>query len=534
MQTARKMGLRLGATAAAAVLVASSAYAVDSEPAPNPFLSSKTYALTHVDPAATDVAPYPLKRGVFHIDLSKEARVIRGPVNIMTLASTSPDYMWGVSSEGATYIDVSNGGFKEVARITPPGIKVLPPELLAKVLDQKYTNIDQIKHAVLDQLGIDQTRVGNGIYGVVDKDNRVYYNTADGRIFVYALKDPKNPAAGIEVVASRDMKDVLTGKHGFGTDKEGLMGLNLTYDGKLVVLGNNSISVIDRDLAGPAQTIHLDEDEFVSNSVAVDDRNGLYFASDKKMHKVVWTGSKLSNDPADGAWSSPYDTGDWMPTVKYGTGTGATPTLMGFGKDDDRLVVITDGADRMKLVAFWRDQIPAGFKQQPGTKSNRIAGQIPVTAGLPLDTKYIQSEQSVVVDGYGAFVVNNIAEHGEKDKLIDVLSLGPINKPARGAERIDWDPVKHQWKPVWTNASVVSISMAPTMSGPSGIVMTNGYYEKDGWEMAGLDWNTGKVVYRAIFGFTNWGNGGYAQPQLFPNGDLLFNSIGGPVRVRNQ
>ncbi|MFM0420265.1 hypothetical protein [Paraburkholderia aromaticivorans] len=534
MQSNKKMALRLGAIAAVVSLSVSSAFAVVSEPAPNPFFSSKTYALTHVDPAATDVAPYPLTRGTFHIDPAKEPRVIRGPVNIMTLESTSKDFMWGVSSEGATYIDVSNSGFREVARITPPGVKVIEPAVLGKVLDQHFANVDQVKDAVFNRLGLDQTRVGNGIYGLVDEDNRVYYNTADGRIFVYGLKDPRNPAAGIEVVASRDLsKDVLTGQHGF-SGKEGIMGLNLTYDGKLVVLGNNSVSVINRDLSGQAHTIHLDENEFVSNSVAVDDRNGLYFASDKKMHKVVWTGTKLSNDASDGAWSSPYDTGDWMPTVKFGTGTGSTPTLMGFGKDDDRLVVITDGADRMKLVAFWRDQIPEGFKKQSGTKSNRIAGQILVTAGLPSSTKYIQSEQSVVVNGYSAFVVNNIAEHGEKDKLVDVLSLGPINKPAHGAERIDWDPVKHQWKSAWTNASVVSISMAPTMSGPSGIVMTNGYYEKDGWEMDGLDWNTGKVVYRAIFGKSNWGNGGYAQPQLFPNGDLLFNSIGGPIRIRNQ
>jgi hypothetical protein len=62
---------------------------------------------------------------------------------------------------------------------------------------------------------------------------------------------------------------------------------------------------------------------------------------------------------------------------------------------------------------------------------NRISGQLAVTAGLPLSTKYIQSEQSVVGKGYSTFVVNNIAEHGETDKLVDVLSLGPINKPSR-------------------------------------------------------------------------------------------------------
>jgi hypothetical protein len=34
----------------------------------------------------------------------------------------------------------------------------------------------------------------------------------------------------------------------------------------------------------------------------------------------------------------------------------------------------------MKLV-LWRERIPDGFKQLPG-KSDRIAGQIPVTCGM--------------------------------------------------------------------------------------------------------------------------------------------------------
>ena len=501
----------------------------------NPYLAAEVYSLTHVDPGQSDVAPYPLKRGTFHIDLKKEPHIISGPVNIMTLQSPNKNYMWGVSSGGVAYIDVSSGGFKQVAQMTPPGVKAIPPADLEKAVDTNFTSIDQIKSTIIDGLGVNQLRVVNGIYGVVDRDNRVYYNSAEG-LFVFTLKDQRNPAAGIQMVASRDLsKDILTGKvQGGFTDKEGLMGLNMTYDGKLIVLGNNSITVMDRSLQGPASTVRLDPDEYVSNSMAVDEHNGIYFASNKKMHKVVWTGSKLSNDAADGAWSSPYDTGDWMPTVKFGTGTGSTPTLMGFKDSEDKLVVMNDGADRMKLVAFWRDAIPAGFKQLSGAKSPRIAGQYKVSCGLPDSTQYIQSEQSVVVKGNGAFVVNNIAAKGEKDKLVDVFSLGPINKPATGAERVDWDQKTHQWKSVWTNSSAISISMAPTMSGPANIVMINGYHQGSGWEITGLDWDSGKPVYRAIFGKSNWGNGAYAQPQLFPNGDLLFNSVGGPTRVRNR
>ena len=81
-----------------------------------------------------------------------------------------------------------------------------------------------------------------------------------------------------------------------------------------------------------------------------------------RRRRVVWTGQKLSTDAADGAWQSPYDFGEKQPpSVKFGRGTGSTPTLMGLGDDPDKLVVITDGADRMKLVAFWRDQIPVGL-----------------------------------------------------------------------------------------------------------------------------------------------------------------------------
>jgi hypothetical protein len=47
-----------------------------------------------------------------------------------------------------------------------------------------------------------------------------------------------------------------------------------------------------------------------------------------------------------------------------------------------------------------------------------------------------------------------------------------------------------------------------------------------------MDWSTGKTVHYTTFGFDNSGNGGYAILQLFPNADLLFNSITGPIRVK--
>jgi hypothetical protein len=76
--------------------------------------------------------------------------------------------------------------------------------------------------------------------------------------------------------------------------------------------------------------------------------------------------------------AQPGDGGDWPPAIKAGTGTGSTPTLMGFGPGQDRLALITDGVNRMKLVAFWRDGIPADFKAVPNTSSRRVAGVLPI------------------------------------------------------------------------------------------------------------------------------------------------------------
>jgi hypothetical protein len=159
-----------------------------------------------------------------------------------------------------------------------------------------------------------------------------------------------------------------------------------------------------------------------------------------------------------------------------------------------------DGSDRMKVVGFWREAIPSDFQQQPGTKSRRIAGQIEITCGLSPKPEFIQSEQSVVVNGYGAFMVNNTRPKGHKDKLVDVLAGGPVFDPPVGVERVEWDPTSKQWRSVWTRNDVVGTSMVPAMSSVSNIVFVNGYSKQDGWEawVVQRGWcSTGKTGGRA-------------------------------------
>lgn len=532
MHLSRRASIAIIASAFVAPILklpASAQSQVTKSPPRNMFLSAEKYALTHFDPAQTDVFPYAVPRGTFQVDLRKMPRIPAGPINIMTLATTSPDHMWAASTGGVAYADATGNGWKEVARLDDPAAKALPSRQLDAALAQSFTDLAQVEKVVKDELGLDQGRISANVYIVAGSDD-VLYATNRTTITAFGLTDQKNPSAGIKALRHADFAPSLSAK-----ENEGGVLLNMTYDGKLIVAAAQSMRIVNREDLKEVAAIRFGDDERISNAMAVDERNGIYIASDKVMRKVVWTGQKLSMDPADGAWESPYDFGQQQPpSVKFGKGTGSTPTLMGFGDDPDKLVVITDGADKMKLVAFWRDQIPPDWPQVPGAKSNRIAGQVPVTCGLSPQPDFIQSEQSVVVNGYGAFVVNNIRPKGADDRLIDVFAGGPALDPAVGAERFEWDPSKHAWRSVWTRSDVVSTSMVPTMSGPSGIVFVNGYTKQDGWEVTGMDWATGQTVHRTIFGQDNLGNGAYALIQFFPNGDMLFNSIGGPTRVKLQ
>ena len=372
--------------------------------------------------------------------------------------------------------------------------------------------------------------MSNGNYVICDNENYAYTN-ARTVICRYKLKEAGNPKAGIVLDKQVDMAPYMD-------NPQTLVGMVMTYDGYLVVASGNGIAIIDRTMSMPPVVKLIPDDQVITNSAAVDEHNGIYIASNSRtpggkgiMHKFVWKNGKLSEDEADGAWTASYDGGPEAPAIKMGYGTGSTPTLMGFGDDEDKLVVITDGAKRMKLVAFWRDDIPEDAVPVDA-ENPRIADQKEISCGLSASTEWIQSEQSVAISGYGAFVVNNVIPNTVPDKIVAVLFIGPLVSPPSGVERLQWDTEKNQWYSVWTRPDVSSISMIPAISTASNMVFVNGYTEADGWEVTGLDWGTGATSHRVIFGQTSRGNGAYAIIQYMENGDLLFNSVGGPFRVK--
>lgn len=508
-------------------------------PSKNPFLSQGIYGVTHVNSGQTNSVPYKINDGDYKVDLNKLTPIWGGPVNNVTYASVDTNYMWSVSTDRIALIDKSGSNWNMVTDIDLPGAKRLTIDQLKSISDVNYTSMDFATKHLKGILGPNPGLVlPAGVYALVSSEDYVYSN-AGTVVSAVGLIDKKDPKKGLEVKHRFDVSSLIPAAEiAPGVKRINMVGMNMTYDGHIIIGAVNGIAVIDRELKGPGKFYAFKDTELCTNSMAVDDKNGIYVATGSKtpkgdgmMRKLVWTGSEISDNEKDGAWISPYNGGDWPPAIKAGTGAGSTPTLMGFGDDEDKLVLITDGQNRMNLVAFWRDGIPENHQQKTGAKSRRIAGLIPIKAGLPEDKPWVQSEQTIVVNGWGAFLVNNLIDEGHPDRIIDVMTVGPLHPGPKGMERVEWNPEKNEFASVWTRNDVVSTSMVPLVTSGSNMVLVNGYTKERGWEITGLDWNTGKNRTRVEFGQTNRGNGAYAILQLLENGDILFNSVIGPYRI---
>lgn len=502
-----------------------------SKPKANPWLAQEEYSITHFNSAQTDAFSYAVKDGTFYADLAKCKSTTSGPVNLMTLASTSPKYMWGMSSDRVSIIDVSNGNFERLAEAGLPGITKKTKEQL-DILTADYASYAELDQAVKGILGAaPQMSIANGNYVLCDKDNYVYTNA--GHVMArYKLVDNNDPKQGIVLDNQIKLTPYIFNSYT-------LVGATMTYDGHLLVAAQNGLVVLNRELTTVEDTYPLPSNQILTNSIAVDENGGVYVASNSKvadgkgiMQKLICKNGKFSDAETDGAWTAEYDGGPMAPCIKLGYGTGATPTLMGFGKDEDKLVIITDGAKRMKLVAFWRDEIPADAKTVDAS-NKRLAGVFDITCGLPQSTEWVQSEQSVVAAGYDAFVVNNISQTSQSitDKIVGVLAIGPTVETPKGAECVRWNTKENKWEARWTRADISSPSMIPAVSLKSEMVFVSGWNETTGWEVTGLDWNTGTTRHRTILGKDNRANGAYAIIQFLENGDLLYNSVSGPFRV---
>ncbi len=371
----------------------------------------------------------------------------------------------------------------------------------------------------------------SAVYTVVGSNGWFYIANKDGTIRAYG--DAVDGDASSEIVEKAVFK--------MPAEAAGpSVGMNVTFDGWIILPTEMGYLVaVSQDLSD-YRIIRLkhqpDEDMesqgvgygWVRNSLAIDEEGGVYVASRNHMHKVVWKNQTFSTDEKDGAWVAAYRNGT-------GAGTGATPSLMGF-EDEDRFVVITDGDERMNVTLFWRDEIPQDWQQLPHAPSRRIAAMAPVTMGQ-LNVAKIQSEQTVVVSGYGALVVNNrprnIPFYMPENGFSHGFLIGPLGSNPRfqpfGVQKFHWDPSDRKLYTSWVNEDVSSPNGVPWVSAGTNQVYFIGARNNQ-WTLEALDWYSGDETFHYVIGGQKY-NSEYSGVTLDENGQVFYGTIWGRAKL---
>lgn len=371
----------------------------------------------------------------------------------------------------------------------------------------------------------------SGIYTVVGANNWFYVAHKDGSVVAY----------GDEVDGDMNSKIVEKARFQLPSDISGAsIGMNMTYDGWIIFpMETGTMVAVSPDLSEyrSVKMKHSDTEDtetrgvgygWVRNSIAIDKDGGIYAVSRNHMHKIVWTGDQLSTDEADGAWTAEYRNG-------LGEGSGATPSLMGFG-DEDKFVVITDGDIRMNVVLFWRDDIPQDWQQLEGTPSRRIAGQAPADMGDQKVTE-IQSEQTVIIAGYGALVVNNTPRNTPfflpKEGVGRGATIGPLGNNPKfqpyGVQKFEWNPDLRRLEKAWVNETISSPNGVPWVSTGSGQVYFIGARNHE-WTLEAVNWLTGEPTFHYIMGGQKYNNM-FSGPTIDEKGRVFVGSYFGRMRI---
>ncbi|MEL6845710.1 MAG: hypothetical protein AAFP02_21095, partial [Bacteroidota bacterium] len=180
------------------------------------------------------------------------------------------------------------------------------------------------------------------------------------RLFKLTDADTTDPYSEIVVLDTFNMGD-------YGINKVGAYSLN--YSGQIVfnshadpANGWATTGIIDQNfnLLDTFRYTLFPDEEVHHNSIAIDEDNAYYIVTTHRMMQFTWDGIQLAI-----GWTALYDFVKDGPTGNFANGSGTTPTLIGWGSGNDKLVLVADGHASNNLVAFWRE-IPAGWTGLPG------------------------------------------------------------------------------------------------------------------------------------------------------------------------
>ncbi len=516
--------------------VASAADKSANMPTANPYLHNSHNPISHENPAQTDAV---------NIASGTKGRTLdTGDAKVLyTDIETSHHILKNIGDKQVAYfsgagiaiskVDVTGESFELIHRTMLPGFeakeKSLTPGIkaLLKKVDAAQSALDE--EAILGltneaaQMGFTLQNFTNSTYKLIDNDGFLYTIMGAGTLLKYS--DDNKFEAPLRLVKQADLRDSLSKE--VAKDVSRIIGIGMTYDGNLAVVAPGVITVLDRDfklldmLAIPGEAI--------DNSIALDE-GGIYVVTSKRMLKAAWNGKKLSIDEKDGGWSAGYNNMDPKVAIEKGAisrGSGTTPALMGFGDDEDKLVIIADADEKgTNLVAYWRDEIPADFKQKPGTLSRRIADQISIKVS------FLTIEPSPNVLGYDVAVLNtSYPDPVKASPWGNALLSGITRKPPLGIEKFRWNPKENRFERSWTNYQIDNSDIGVGVISVPNRMLYTVHRDAGKGVLVGLDWDTGiiKATWRMPTDSAVWGSYGNII-SFAADGDMLAGGLFGIKR----
>lgn len=503
----------------------------------NPHLyANSSQPIIHFNSAQTDVNVYPMPKGDVVISPEQVGFI---PASLAIPGTVHKNYDDGskvvLASTNSSVMKVrfDDGRFEKIDEILIPGFEqdnakgevvgALLDDLDAHYMDEAYT-LDKLD-SYMDTYHLGTENAPNGLYTFADSKGDYFagYKTS---VFRVSDVDPSQTAnSKIEVTASVDVRTLLDPEVAKTVSR--FVGLNVTYDGYIVIAMPGLIAVLDRDL----KEIHtaLIEGEAVDNGIAVDPDGGIFVVTSKYMRKLIWDGKTLSMDEKDGAWKETYAYDKDKKGMWLSRGSGATPALMGFGDGADKLVFIPDAGDKVRINAFWRDEIPEDAKLLPGASSRRLAASVPVS--FPVNTT-IEWSPHVYKNGVFTFA-SDFPEpviDGEKSLFKTLLTMGYTRQAPIGAEKFTWDDETNTLTSSWTYIDKgITWTLSP-VSAPNNAVYLNTL--QDGkWVIKGFDWDTGENISNLALPDSYKFNcaGGFIYP--LPDGRIFAGGMFGPTII---
>lgn len=527
------------------------AEAGSNNPPHNPFLADSHWGIFHGNPAQTAYSPVSGPAGPTRT-LGDDEIVWRpvGPSNSYDLKYTGvyPDggrVSWIGGSDQIFKLDTATLEIIAAYALRPGPVwtqeqanaEVNALDALTFEAEADPENVPALARRVADTLSPILRSTGSGaIYNLLSNDNEYYTLTWEP-----AEKQGYLSVFGDAVAGQRTSP--IEFKRRWALPRAGSKGIaiNMTYDGWVIIATfDGLVYAVSRDFQGyhelvlPGRPGKSEEgwmDAFMRNGIAVDNQGGIYVVTVKNFHRVQWTGSELSLDESDGAWTVDYHPGR--------IGSGITPTLLGWGEGRDRLVLITSGNEEQdELQLYWRDQLPAGWTGKAGY-SPRMAGAMPIIFKGE-DSAGLLQEASPIAKDYGFFITDPRPAHpfawqGSADRQIfATMAAQMLSEYALdGASKYRWDADSKQLVLDWTTdlhiyREICTVSLDDVLY---CLGRRNGQ-----WTVEGLSWISGEPEFHYTLGNSQRYNSGGGGMRLTPDGLLEYPSAmgWGIIRIRPE